>query len=203
MKLFYSRGACSLAVRIVVNEINVPCEFEAVDLKTKLTQSGANFLAINAKGAVPTFITDEGNVLTENAVIQQYIADTYKATQVLPALGHFKRYQVLEWLNFVTTELHKGFIPLFNPDYPKDAKEKFIIPRLIDKFTFVNDQLAGKSYLLGEDFTLPDGYLFVMLVWASSMKFELQHLDHLTRYYHELLKRDSIRRSLEEEGINR
>ncbi len=203
MKLFYSRGACSLAVRIVANEINIPCEYEAVDLKTKLTQSGSNFLAINPKGAVPTLITDEGQVLTENAVIQQYLADVNKATQVLPGLGDFKRYQVLEWLNFVTTELHKGFGPLFTPDYPKEAIEKFTLPKLTDRFSFVDKQLVGKTFLMGDTFTLPDAYLFVMLLWASSMKINIQSMEHLTRYYHELLQRDSIKRSLEEEGIKR
>src|SRR5690349_19217638 len=122
MKLYYSKGACSLAVRIIINEIGLQSEYEAVDLKTKKTATGQDFLKINPKGSVPVIQTDEKQILTENAVIQQYLADTNKATQLLPALGNFERYRVLEWLNFISTELHKGFSPLFNPNVPNELK---------------------------------------------------------------------------------
>src|SRR5437870_2266196 len=113
MKLYYSKGACSLAVRILINELNISCKYEAVNLKTKETETGKNFYEINPKGAVPTLILENNNVLTENAVIHQYLADQQKAHHLLPNLNDFKRYQVLEWLNFIATELHKGFSPLF------------------------------------------------------------------------------------------
>src|SRR5690349_3300917 len=108
MKLYYSKGACSLAVRIALHELGIPCEFEAVDLKAKKTEKGADFFKINPKGAVPTLVLDDHTVLTENAVIQQYLADKQKAFEVLPPVNDMKRYRALEWLNFVSTELHKG-----------------------------------------------------------------------------------------------
>src|SRR5688572_12009519 len=113
MKLYYSKGACSLAVRIILHEIGAACEFEAVDLATKKTETGMDFLKINPKGAVPTLILDDKAILTENAVIQQYLAEKYHATQLLPPLGDMKRYRVLEWLNFISTDLHKSCGPLF------------------------------------------------------------------------------------------
>src|SRR5689334_13101143 len=108
MKLYYSKGACSLAVRILLHELGIKSEFEAVDLKTKRTETNADFLKINPKGAVPTLTTDKQEILTENAVILCYLADEYKAIELLPAPGNFKRYRVLEWLNYVATEIHKG-----------------------------------------------------------------------------------------------
>lgn len=108
MKLYYSKGACSLAPRIIINELGVKSEFEAVDLAAKKTETGQNFLSINPKGAVPVLITNDGQTLTENAVILQYLADTNEGTELLPAFGSFKRYRVLEWLNYIATELHKG-----------------------------------------------------------------------------------------------
>lgn len=123
MKLYYSAGTCSLAVRIIINEIGLPSTYEAVDLKTKKTASGQDFLQINPKGSVPVIVTDDNEILTENSVIQQYLADKNNASSLLPALGHFKRYRVLEWLNYISTELHKGCGPLFSPSIPVELKK--------------------------------------------------------------------------------
>lgn len=201
MKLFFSKGACSLVSRIILNELALPAEYEAVDLSTKKTATGGDFLKINPKGAVPTIITNDSEILTENAVILQYLADTNNATQLLPALGDFKRYRVLEWLNYVATELHKNFGPIFNSDIPQEIKNNFAIPLLKKKFTFIDKHLQNHKLLSGEHFTLPDAYLFVMLLWAAKLKIDLSELSNISLYFNDLKKRDSILRSLQDEGI--
>ena len=128
MKLFYARGACSLATRILLNEMGIPVDYEAVNLKTKKTETDSDYLALNPKGVVPALQLENGVVLTENAVIMQYLADHYQATNLLPALDDFNRYRVLEWVNFITTDLHKGFSPLFNPQVPEPLKLQVFIP---------------------------------------------------------------------------
>lgn len=202
MKLFYTKGACSLAVRIIINEIGLTSEYEAVDLATKKTASGEDFLKINPKGAVPAIMLGSGEILTENAAILQYLADTNKAAQLLPVVGDFKRYRVLEWLNFVATDLHKNFGPLFNPNLPQEVKEKFIIPLIKAKLTYVDNHLHHNHYLVGEDFTLPDAYLFVMLTWAHHFKLSSsEKWANLSRFFTELSDRKSIEKSLKEEGL--
>lgn len=200
MKLYYSRGACSLAVRIIINELKLPCKYEAVDLKTKQTENGTDFLTINPKGAVPTLETKDGNILTENTVILQYLADTNHATDLLPAVGDFARYRVLEWLNYITTELHKSFTPLFNHALSADIKKTIFIPIIKTKLNFVNKQLT-KHYLLGDKFTLPDAYLVVMLNWAMYFKFDLQEWPNLARFHTELKQRSSVQAALEQEQL--
>lgn len=203
MKLYYSRGACSLVVRILLHEIGVAVEYEAVDLKTKKTETGSDFLKVNSKGQVPTLVLDNGEVLTENAVIHQYLADTYHATQLLPIIGDFARYRVLEWTNFVTTELHKGFSPLFNSEVSQELKEKIFIPILRKKLTYVDRRLEGHKYLFKDTFTIPDPYLFVMLVWASHFKIAITDWPNLTRYFTEVKNRKSVSQALKEEGLLR
>jgi glutathione S-transferase len=201
MKLYYSKGACSLVVRIVIHEIGLKTEFEAVDLKNKKTEKGQDFFTINAKGSVPTLELDNGEILTENAVILQYLADTSKANQLLPFLGDFKRYRVLEWVNYITTELHKGFSPLFNPSVPQDVKDKVFIPLIKNKFSAINAHLQQNHYLLGDDFSLSDPYLYVILRWAVAFKIDLKEYTHLTRYFNNLHERASIQQALKEEGL--
>jgi glutathione S-transferase len=154
MKLYYSKGACSLTVRILAHELGIACEFEAVDLKTKQTASGKDFFTINPKGAVPAVILDNNELLTENTVILQYLADQYKATQFLPAIGSMQRYHVLEWLNFVSTELHKNCSPLFNPNISVDIKKTIFLPILKAKLVVLEKQLSKSAYLSGDQFTL-------------------------------------------------
>ncbi len=201
MKLYYSKGACSLATRIVINELGLPCEFESVDLASKKSASGKNYYTVNPKGAVPALLTNDDEILTENAVIMQYLADTSNASQLLPRVGDFKRYRVLEWLNFVATELHKGFGPLFNPHMPQEVKDKIVIPALKAKFAYINGHLDQNKYLFEDHFTLPDAYLFVMLAWAYQYKFNLSEWPQLAAYFTELQKRKSIQQSLKEEGL--
>ncbi|OGV28471.1 MAG: glutathione transferase GstA [Legionellales bacterium RIFCSPHIGHO2_12_FULL_35_11] len=200
MKLYYTKGACSLVVRIIINELNLNADFESVNLSTKKTASGQNFLGINQKGAVPVLEINPKEILTENAVILQYLADTTKATQLLPAIGDFNRYRVLEWLNYVATDLHKGIGILFNPAVTSELREQLFIPLLKSKLTFVNNHLQDNRYLAGESFTLPDAYLFVMLLWASYFNLDLKEWGHLARYFEELKSRLSIKKALEQEG---
>jgi glutathione S-transferase len=201
MKLYFSKGACSLACRIVIHEIGLHVDYISVDLMSKKTEDGQNFLEINPKGAVPTLVTDDNQVLTENVVIQQYLADTSHATQLLPAVGNFKRYQVLEWSNYIATEIHKGFSPLFNPKIPQELKENYFLPQIIQKFNYINHALDNKNFLLGNDFTLPDAYFFVMLIWSLHFKLPLANWPNLTNYFNRLITRPAISESLQEEQL--
>lgn len=201
MKLYYSNGACSLAVRIVIHEIGIDSEFESVDLKTKKTEKGDDFLKINPKGGVPVIRTDDNKILTENSVIQQFLADKYKAHQLLPVVDDFKRYQVLEWLNYVATELHKGYGPIFNQDVPKDVKDNIFFPLIKKKLGKLDTHFEHNKYLLGDTFTLPDAYLCVVLVWSAKFKMDFTAWPHLSRYFDDLKKRDSVKRAFKEEGI--
>lgn len=199
MKLYYSKGACSLAVRIVINEIGIPCEFESVNLQTKKTETGDDFLKINPKGAVPTLILDDQQVLTENSAIQQYLADEHDAIKLLPPTTNFRRYRVIEWLNFISTDLHKGCSPLFNSKLPQEVKNEIFIPALKNKIDFVENHLSNNRYLLDEQFTLADAYLFVILTWLPHFKIELSNWSSVSRYFEELRHRKSIEQSLAEE----
>lgn len=203
MKLYYKKGACSLVVRIILNEMNLPFMEEEVDLKTKLYQKNKDFKAINPKGLVPTLELDNGTILTENAIILQYLADTFEQKQLLPDLHHFERYRVLEWLNFVATELHKSFGPVFNPNIPESIKTEIQKPLLKSKFSYVNQHLQNHQFLHHNQFTLPDAYLYVMVRWAIGLKIDLMDLTHLIQYAKQLENRDSIQKSLAQEGLAR
>jgi glutathione S-transferase len=200
MKLYYATGACSLAVHIVINELNLPCEYESVDLHTKKTKTGVNFLEINPKGEVPTLVLDNGQVLTENAVIQQYLADQHPSP-LLPNKEDFRHYRVLEWLNFVSTDIHKGFGPLFSSDVPQALKESLFIPNIKKKFAYVDQQLANNTFLTGNEFALPDGYNFVLLTWLKPLKVDLAQWPNITRFFNAVKARPAVHKSLEEEGI--
>lgn len=202
MKLYYSKGACSFACRIIINELALTSDFEAVDLAKKLTSDGKNYYTINPKGSVPALLTNENDLLTENAVILQYLADGNKAMNLLPPVDQFKRYKVLEWLNYVATELHKGIGGLFNSKMPQEVKDNVLMPIIKSKLAYVNSHLEHNKFLNGEQFTLPDAYLFVMLMWTFHFNIHLQEFPHLSRYFSELSQRKSIRQSLSEEGIH-
>ena len=157
-------------------------------------------MTINSKGSVPALQLDNGEVLTENAVILQYLADTAHATQLLPAVGDFKRYRVLEWLNYTATDLHKGVGLLFNPAITQEMKEQIFFPLINTKLSYINSHLENNHYLLGDHFTLPDAYLFVVMRWAAYFKIDLNKWTHLTKYLDELKNRKSIQQSLQQES---
>lgn len=201
MKLYYTKGDNSLAVRITLHEIGISCQFESVNLKNKQTETGADFFQINPKGQVPALQLDDGSVLTENAIIQQYLADKFKATQLLPPCGEYRRYQVQEWLNFISTELHKTCSSLYNTNVPEEIKEKVYRVMMKKKLDYVERHLQKQPYLLGEQFTLPDTYLFVVLTWLPHMKMEMSEWPSLSRYFNQVKTRASVHLSLEEEGL--
>jgi len=200
MKLYYAPGACSLIVRIILNELGLSADFESVDLRNKKTATGNNYLEINAKGSVPALQLDSGEMLTENAVIIQYLADTTEAYQLLPPIGDLKRYRVLEWLNYAATDLHKGLGLLFNPAITQDMKEKIFYPQIQTKLKYVNTQLQQHEFILGNHFTLPDAYIFVILSWAPHLGVDLTPWKNITRYFDELRNRPSIQASLKAEA---
>lgn len=201
MKLYYFNGATSMIVRIVINELGLPCEYERVDLSAgKVTESGTDFLSINPRGMVPVLKIDDQEYLTESAIICQYLIDQKQATNLLPAAGDFKRYRVLEWVNFMAVDLHKLITyNLLNPKLPDAIKAEVFIPIIQSKFSILDQALAKNKYLMGDHFMLPDAYLFVMLFWAEWLKVDLSKFSNLARYFSELKKRKSIVDSLAEE----
>ncbi len=202
MKLYYSKGACSLAVRINLHEMEIHCAFESVDLKTKKTETGADFLKINPKGAVPTLMLENGQILTENAVIQQYLADHYKNSSMLPHIGDFKRYRVLEWLNFINSDLHKSVAVYFNPNMPDEIREKVYRPLIEKHLNYLDQHLANHPYLVEDHPTLPDAYLFVVLRWVQGIKYDLAKWKNLSRYFDEMKQRKAVQQALKEEGLS-
>ena len=201
MKLYFAKGACSLTVRIILHEVNLAAEFEEVDLKTKKTKSGRDFFEINPKGVVPVLELDQNTILTENSVILQYIADKHQQTTHLPPVNELKRYRVLEWLNYISTELHKSCGALFNPMFNQEVKNNVFIPLLKKKLDYVNTHLANKEFLLGDTFTLPDAYLFVILSWLKIFNIPLSDWENSHKYFNHLAKRPSIQKALKEEGF--
>lgn len=200
MKLFYSPGACSQAPHIILHEAGLPHDSAKVDLRAKKLDDGSDYLRINPKGAVPALQLDDGQVLTENAVILQYIADKAGAFELLPQPGDMQRYRVLEWVNFVATELHKSFGPLFNPAAGDETKQlaRDLIAKKLD---FVEGQLGDGPYLLGDRFTLPDAYLFVMLGWTGGQGIDLNRWPKLAAFRDRIAQRESVREVLAFEGL--
>ena len=200
MKLYYSPGACSQAAHIVLHETGFSHDSISVDLRAKTLEDGSDYLRINPKGAVPALELENGEVLTENAVILQYLGDRSGSTDLLPPLGDFRRYRVLEWLNFVATELHKGFGPLFNPAAASEWKQS-ARDQLAKKFDFVEQQLGDGPFLTGNRFTIADAYLFVMLGWTAMNDIDLGRWPGLTAFYQSVAQRPSARQVLEFEGL--
>lgn len=201
MKLYYSKQACSLAVRILIHELGISCEYEAVNLPAKKTASGGDFYQINPKGSVPVLVLDDGKILTENAVIHQYLAEKHHATTLFPPNTQFEHYRILEWLNFISTDLHKGISPLFSP-LPEEMKEKFIRPIFLKKLSLVENHLQNNQFLMGSQFTLPDGYLFVIISWLRGLHIPLENFPNMQRYFNEIKTRKSVQQALAEEKIS-
>lgn len=199
MKLYYSPGACSQAPHILIHELGLSHEVVKVDLKSHTLADGSDYYAINPKGSVPALQLESGDVLTENAVILQFLGDRSSLGDVLPPLGQFRRYRVLEWVNFITTEIHKSFSPLFSPD-AGDATKSFFRDKIGHKFDYVDQELGQGPFLMGEDLTLPDPYLFVMLGWAEKM-IGLDRWPSLVGFRERMLERPSVRDVLSFEGL--
>jgi glutathione S-transferase len=200
MKLYYAPGACSLSPHIVATEAGIPVELVKVDLGKHQTASGEDFMAINPKGYVPALRLDDGTVLTEGPAIVQYLADKNPASGLAPANGSIERYRLQEALNFIGTELHKNFGPLFNPATPDAAKEaqKATIAK---KLAYLNDQLANKQYLMGDKFTVADAYAFTIVNWTNFVKIDLKPYPNLAAYMGRVGGRPKVQETLKAEGL--
>jgi len=199
LTLEYSPGACSQAAHILLHEIGLEHDAKRVDLKAKTLEDGSDYLKVNPKGAVPALQLESGEVLTENAVVLQYIGDRTSWPEVLPPLGNFRRYRVLELVNFITTELHKRFGYLFSADATDEFKQ-FVKADLSKKLSWIDERLGDCPFLMGEDFTLPDAYLFVIARWTDKM-IGLDQWPNLRAFKDRMEQRDSVRHVLRFEGL--
>jgi glutathione S-transferase len=199
MKLFYMPGACSLAPHIALREAGLPFDLELVD-RSKKTGSGADYWTINPKGAVPAVKLDDGQVLTEAGVIQQYIADKVPAKKLAPAAGTPERYRLQEWLNYIASELHKGIGQLFNPAMPDDYKEAVKKGLAARQFAHLEKALAGRDYLLG-DFTIADGYAFTVLNWTKLHKMDLTAFPNVVAHMQRVAARPAVQAAMSAEGL--
>jgi glutathione S-transferase len=200
MKLYYSPGACSLSPHIALLEAGLPYDLVKVDLKAKKLENGDDYLAINPKGQVPALGLDSGELVTEGPVIVQYIADQAKAKNLAPAIDSDERRHLQEWLGFINGELHKSFSPLFQPIFGDDVKD-FFKARLTGKFKYIDSKLAGRDYLMGKDFSVADGYLFVMLKWADRMSIDLTGFPNLMAYKDRVAARPKVMEAMTKEGL--
>lgn len=206
MKLYYSAGSCALAPHIVMAELNMVYELEAVNLKDKTCASG-DFRQINMKGAVPALKMENGEVLTEGAIISQYLADQKNDGTLLAKFGTTERFRTLEWMNFVATEVHKSFSPLFfadkaykNVDTQTDVKN-YAKTTLNDKFVFIAEKLGQNEYLTGSQFTIADAYMFTCLSWAKYVGLDYSNLSNLNAYMTRISERPAVIRAMKEQGL--
>lgn len=200
MKLYYKAGACSLSPHIVLCEAGLAFDLESVDLITKKTGSGGDYLGFNPKGYVPALLLDDGQLLTEGPAIVQYIADRVPEKRLAPAAGTMERYRLMEALNFIGTELHKGFSPLFNPKAPDEWKS-MARDMLTKRIGVVAKQLEGRDYLLGAEFSVADAYLFTVLGWAGYVKLDLSAWPVLKSYLARIAARPAVQAAMAAEGL--
>ncbi|MDR0273949.1 MAG: glutathione transferase GstA [Burkholderiaceae bacterium] len=201
MKLYYSPGACSLSPHIALEEAGLAYEAIAAPTKTKVLPDGSDYRKINPLGYVPYLVLADGTGLSEGPAIVQYIADQAPAKKLAPPNGTLARYKLQSWLNFIATELHKGgFGPLFNPAFGADAKAA-TKTRLMDRLTWVNGELTGKTWLMGEDFTVADGYLFTVTNWAKPMNIDLAAFSHLAAWRERVAARPAVQATMKAEGL--
>lgn len=198
MKLYYSPGTCSRAVRIALHEAGIPFEGVLASTKTHQLPDGSDYYAINPKGYVPLLELDDGERLTEAQVILQWVADQKPERKLAPPAGTMARYRLMEWLSFISTEVHKQFSPLFNPSYPEEGKQ-INRGKILQRLEWVDGRLAGKRFLMGDDFTVADAYLYVITGWAVPMQLDLSSLPALGAYRQRLDERPAVQRSLKEE----
>jgi glutathione S-transferase len=200
MKLYFSPGSCSLSPHIALRESGLAFEIEQVDLRLKKLASGGDWLAINPKGQVPALALDHGGVLTEGVAIIQYVADHATGSQLAPKNGTLERYRLQEWLNFIATELHKSFSPLYRPTTP-DAYKTILRQALGAKFAIVDAHLAERQFMLGDHFTVADGYLYVMLRWAKTLGLDLAARENLAEFHQRVEARPKVQEALRAEGL--
>lgn len=198
MKLYYAPGTCSLSPHIVLRELDLPFELTKVDLATRRTADGADFTAVNPKGYVPTLELDDGQILTEGAAIVQYLADLKPQAGLAPANGTFERTRLQEWLNFIASEIHKGFSPLFNADMP-DAAKAIFTRKLRQRFAELDAVLSRQDHLMGGQFSVADAYLYAVLSWSRHFAIDLGDWPRLAAYHARVGARPSVKAAQETE----
>ncbi|MDM2797331.1 MULTISPECIES: glutathione transferase GstA [unclassified Citrobacter] len=201
MKLFYKPGACSLASHITLRESGKDFTLDGVDLMKKRLENGDDFFAVNPKGQVPALLLDDGTLLTEGVAIMQYLADSVPDRQFLAPTSSLSRYKTIEWLNYIATELHKGFTPLFRPDTPEDFKPT-VRALLEKKMQYVNDSLKDNQWICGPRFSIADAYLFTVLRWAYAVKLNMAGLSNIDAYMARMAERPAVAAALKAEGLN-
>lgn len=199
MKLYFATGTCALAAHIALLEAGLPFETEKVDLRTKRTAGGADYNGINPKGYVPALVLDNGEVLTEVAAVVQYVADQAPARKLAPPAGTLERYRLMEWLNFISAEIHKGFSGFFKPDVSEETKQGLQL-QLARRFDYVEPRLQGREYLMNE-FTVADAYLFTVLGWTKPLHIDLSRWPNLQAYLQRLGARPTVHAAMVAEGL--
>lgn len=202
MKLYYSPGVCSLSPHIVLRETNTPFELVKTDIRAKTFDGGGDFRSVNPNGYVPALALDDGTLITEGPAIVQYIADNAGATELAPTNGTIERTRMQSWLNFVSSEIHKSFGPLFNAEMPADAKTIFQ-QKLRERFAFLDKHFAANDYLMGKTYTLPDAYLFTVLRWGKPMGVDPDAYANLKAYAARIQARPAVQAALKAEGLLR
>jgi glutathione S-transferase len=200
MKLFYSPGACSLSPHIALEEAGLPYEAILAPTKTKVLPDGSDYRKVNPLGYVPYLINNDGQGLAEGPAIVQFIADQAPEKKLAPANGTWARYQLQSLLNFIGTEIHKGFGPLFNPATPDEVKAA-AKERLAGRLKWIDEQLAGKDYLMGAQFTVADGYLFTVTNWAKPMNIDLTPYANLQAFRARVAARPAVQKAMKDEGL--
>ncbi|MFK0275116.1 glutathione transferase GstA [Ensifer sp. NPDC090286] len=201
MKLYYAPGACSLSPHISLHEAGADFEIVRVDTKTHRTETGSDYKAVNPKGYVPALVLEGGEVVTEGAAVVQYIADRFPAAKLAPENGTLARTRLQEQLNFIASELHKAFSPLFNPNASAEAKEAATL-QVAKRFSHVESLFAdGRPYLLGEDFSVADAYLFTVVNWSGATGIALTQWPHLAAYMQRIGARPAVRSAMQAEGL--
>ena len=200
LKLYYVPGTCALCPHIVLHEAGISFTAEKVNPKDKTTESGQDYNAINPKGYVPALVMNNGQLLTEVAVIVQYLADLVPDKKLAPLASTLERYRLQEWLNFISSEIHKGCSPLFNPKVPEETKIIFK-ERLAGRLNIAAKALEGKDYLMGKTFTVADAYLYTVLRWSPRMKVDLSPWSVLQAYMERIAARPAVKAAMAEEGL--
>ena len=200
MKLFYAPGACSLSPHIALREAGIAFDMQKVSTKTKEMEGGGDYYKVNGKGYVPTLQLDDGQYLSEGPAIVQYIADQKPDSGLAPKAGSMERYRLQEWLNFITSEIHKSFSPLFRPDSTPEMKQS-ATDNLSKRFDWLATQLDGKDYLMGKQFTVADGYLFTVLNWTQFVNIDLGKWPVLAAYHARVQARPKVQEALKAEGL--
>ena len=200
MKLYYSPGACSLSPHIVLRELGLPFEPVLASTKTHKLADGTDYYTINPKGYVPLLELDDGQRLSEGPAIVQYLADQSPAKGLVATPGTMARYRQIEWLNFISTELHKSFSPLFNPAMPEEGKAVYR-KRLRGRYEYLNQQLEGKSFVMGDAFSVPDAYLFTVTNWAKSVGVDITDLQNVQAFMTRVAARPAVQAAMKAEGL--